>query len=220
MTNLPSLIGQAVNEQRSPSSEESSTPIKLTAPKNMKSVVCLIVLFAAVASARFTSCGANELVQVMGVESYAMNGTVTVKVEAGTRVHLSTAAFRLAVSFMGVELSSEEGDLCSLTACPINEGKFVMTKSFAAPSGIGAYTVSLSATNDAASLFCAEFPVNSEPQLHPNGDCTVSIALKCAASIDTCWDQCSQGFSPCVQCLGPMWDQCCPCLKDLFSITC
>jgi len=182
-----------------------------------------LLAFVAVASATFSSCGnGKEIVQVLDVTHTSANNTITVAIEASSRGHITAANYHMDVSFVGINMISEDGDLCALTSCPLNEGSFIVTKTFPTPAGsVGAYSVAFSAQSDkVGELFCTEFPVSAQP-IGDNGDCTVSAALACASKIDGCWTQCKAGLSECIQCLGPMWDQCCPCINAMgIHVTC
>eukprot|EP01119_Soliformovum_irregulare_P010475 TRINITY_DN2582_c0_g1_i1.p1 TRINITY_DN2582_c0_g1~~TRINITY_DN2582_c0_g1_i1.p1 ORF type:complete len:125 (-),score=12.23 TRINITY_DN2582_c0_g1_i1:39-413(-) len=45
-------------------------------------------------------------------------------------------------------------------------------------------------------------------------ECTVWKNLKCAVHIFRCAEKCGQSVDDCIDCLGPLWNLCCPCINN------
>jgi len=60
----------------------------------------------------------------------------------------------------------------------------------------------------------------AEATANGNGECTVVSGLQCAAVVAQCIQDCKQGITACIHCMGPSWDQCCPCIAKIVQVQC
>jgi len=188
----------------------------------MKLCVAVLLLVAVVVAERFHNCGdEKDVFQVEDVSYAIRDGSVNIAVQALSRGHLNSGSYDVQVSNrLSQSVIQAHGDLCDIVPCPVRESRFNMTKTIALPNTLmGTYTLQVTAQSDNTPLFCTQFPVVIDPPRDTN--CTVAAALACAAQIDTCWNDCKTSIDSCIQCLGPMWGQCCPCLNAMgIKVTC
>merc|ERR1711966_147459 len=68
---------------------------------------------------------------------------------------------------------------------------------------------------DAKKLPPGVFSCDSSLQVGGDGKCDVATGLQCAAAVEPCISKCKGGLKDCIECLGPDYATCCPCIEKI-----